>query len=208
MAMRIHAALANRYPLSKTVLECRNPWQLLVATQLAAQCTDERVNTVTPELFRRWPGPAELATVSREELENVIRPTGFFHNKAKNLIACAAMLMENFDGIMPQTMAELIKLPGVARKTANVILFAAFGINEGIAVDTHVRRISYRLGLTDSRDPVIIEQHLMPLFPQKEWGNLNLRLVAYGREICKARKPLCEKCDFSEICPKLEPDQK
>lgn len=204
-ARHIQDALAARYPISATMLDFGNPWELLVATQLAAQCTDARVNTVTPEFFRRWPGAPELAGALQEEIEEVIRPTGFFHNKARNLLACAKTLMEKYSGKMPDTMAELIKLPGVARKTANVILFAGFGINEGIAVDTHVRRISYRLGLTASTDPVVIEQHLMPLFPREEWGNINLRMVAFGRDVCKARKPLCAECDFQDLCPKMEP---
>ncbi len=207
-AQFILKALEERYPISSTVLEYNNPWELLVATVLAAQCTDARVNTITPEFFRRWPEPVDLAEASLEEIEELIRPTGFFHNKAKNLRACAKTLINKFQGKLPQNMAELITLPGIARKTANVVLFAGFGINEGIAVDTHVRRISYRLGLTDSQDPVIIERQLMPLFPREEWGNLNMRMVAFGREICKARKPDCNACDLCDLCPKKEPARK
>lgn len=205
---RILKALAARYPLAATMLEFASPWELLVATILAAQCTDARVNTVTPELFRRWPGPQELAQASREELEALIRPTGFFHNKAKNLLGCAKALIEKYDGKMPRNIKELTTLPGVARKTANVVLSGGFGINEGIAVDTHVRRISYRLGLSASQDPQVIERDLMPLFPREEWGNLNLRLVAFGRDICKARKPSCSSCELERLCPKNEPPKK
>lgn len=204
----IQQLLAKRYPISATMLNFANPWELLVATVLAAQCTDARVNLVTPELFRRWPDAAALALAPLPELETIIHSTGFFHNKAKNLIACAKILTEKHQGEMPRSIDELVKLPGVARKTANVILFGAFGINEGIAVDTHVRRISYRLGLTDSQDPVLIERHLMELFAQEEWGNINLRMVSFGRDICKARGALCSVCELAEFCPKREPEQK
>lgn len=207
-ARHIQKALADRYLLSATMLEFGNPWELLVATILAAQCTDARVNTVTPELFRRWPGPEELAHAPREELEALIHPTGFFRNKAKNLLGCARALVEKYQGKMPMSIAELITLPGVARKTANVVLFGGFGINEGIAVDTHVRRISFRLGLTDSQDPVVIERDLMAIFPREEWGNLNLRMVAFGRDICRARSPACSLCEMESFCPKREPPKK
>lgn len=207
-AQFIQSALARRYPAPKAMLEHRNPWELLVATILSAQCTDERVNAVTPALFSRWPGPEELAQADLEELENIIRPTGFFHNKAKNLIACARAITEKHQGRTPDKIEELVKLPGVARKTANVVLFGGFGINMGIAVDTHVRRIAYRAGLTQSRDPAVVERDLMPLFPRDEWGNVNLRLVAFGREVCKARKPDCPACELSAHCPKLEPEKK
>lgn len=206
-AQFIQNALARRYPAPEAMLEHRNPWELLVATILSAQCTDERVNAVTPALFSRWPGPEELARADLEELENIIRPTGFFHNKAKNLIACARAITEKHQGQTPDNMEELIKLPGVARKTANVVLFGGFGINMGIAVDTHVRRIAYRTGMTKSRDPAVVERDLMPLFPRDEWGNVNLRLVAFGREVCKARKPGCAMCELSALCPKLEPEK-
>lgn len=198
-------ALAKRYPLSSSALEYENAWQLLVATILAAQCTDARVNTVTPRLFSLWPGPAELMRAGRDELEEVIHSTGFFRNKAKNLLACARMTHEIYGDVLPKTIDELIKLPGVARKTANVVLFGAYGINAGIAVDTHVKRISYRLGLTESQNPVRIEQDLMGIFPNNEWGNVNLRLVSFGRDVCDARKPACDICEFEYFCPKKEP---
>lgn len=193
--------LAQRYPRPETHLQARSPWELLVATVLAAQCTDKRVNTITPGLFARWPGPAELAKATLEELEICIRSAGFYRNKAKNLKAAAERVAHVYGGRVPQTMAELITLPGVARKTANVVLWGAFGRNEGIAVDTHVGRIARRLGLTRFEDPVRAEKDLMKLFPQEEWGNANHRMVWFGRDICDARKPLCSHCEMSDICP-------
>lgn len=202
-AAKILDALEERYPLPTTQLEFKNPWELLVATQLAAQCTDARVNLVTPAFFARWPGPKELAQAKLEEVEEVIHSTGFFRNKAKNLIGAAKMVCEKYGGELPRDMEELVKLPGVARKTANVVLFAGFGRNDGIAVDTHVRRISQRLGLTKNTDPKRIEKDLMEITPRKEWGNLNHRMVWFGREVCKARKPACANCPLAGICPKL-----
>ncbi|MCM0756221.1 endonuclease III [Desulfovibrio aminophilus] len=194
--------LRRRYPHPEPALDHHGPWELLAATVLAAQCTDERVNTVTPELFRRWPGPAELARAAQEEIEAVIRPTGFFRNKAKNLKAAATLLMERFGGEVPRSMAELTTLPGVARKTANIVLSNSFGVHEGIAVDTHVTRLAYRLGFTESDNPVVIEKDLMPLFPRGDWGDVNHFLVYYGREVCRARKPLCAECGLADLCPK------
>lgn len=199
------AVLKESYPVSTTQLEYSSPWELLVATELAAQCTDVRVNMVTPEFFSRWPGPAELANARQEDVEEVIHSTGFFHNKAKNLIAAAKMVCEHYNGILPQTMEELIKLPGVARKTANVVLFAGFGKNEGLAVDTHVKRIAYRLGLTENVDPVKIERDLIEILPAREWGDFNQRMVWFGRDVCKARKPDCQNCPLAKICPKRSP---
>ena len=199
------AALQQRYPHPRTHLDAQNAWELLVATVLAAQCTDARVNTVTPELFRRWPTPAALAEAPVEELEGVIRPTGFFHSKAKNLLGAARRVRDVFDGQIPQSLEDLITIPGVARKTANVVLFGAFGINEGLAVDTHVKRIAYRLGLTDETDPIPIERDLMKLFPREEWGDVNHRMVWFGREVCDARKPLCDTCEMRSFCPRREP---
>ena len=204
-ARQVLAALQQRYPHPRTHLDAQNAWELLVATVLAAQCTDARVNTVTPELFRRWPTPAALAGAPIEELEGVIRPTGFYHSKAKNLLGAARRVCEVFDGQIPQNIEDLITIPGVARKTANVVLFGAFGINEGLAVDTHVKRIAYRLGLTDETDPVPIERDLMKLFPREEWGDVNHRMVWFGREVCDARKPLCESCEMRPFCPRRVP---
>jgi endonuclease-3 len=193
--------LAERYPHPETNLNARSPWELLAATMLAAQCTDKRVNMVTPALFARWPGPAEMAGADLAEVENCIRSTGFFHNKAKNLLAAAARIRDVHGGEVPRSMAELLTLAGVARKTANVVLWGAHGINEGIAVDTHVGRIALRMGLTESRDPVRAEQDLMPLFPRAEWGNVNHRLVWFGRDVCGARKPDCPACAMNDFCP-------
>ncbi|MDD3682744.1 endonuclease III [Desulfovibrio desulfuricans] len=204
-ARNVLAALQKRYPHPRTHLDAQNAWELLVATVLAAQCTDARVNTVTPELFRRWPSPAALAEAPLEELESVIRPTGFFHSKAKNLLGAARRVRDVFDGQIPKSIEDLVTIPGVARKTANVVLFGAYGINEGLAVDTHVKRIAYRLGLTDETDPIPIERDLMKLFPREEWGDVNHRMVWFGREVCDARKPLCDTCEMLSFCPRREP---
>ena len=200
-AMAILALLKKRYPVPVTMLVHRNPWELLVATVLAAQCTDARVNTITPELFRRWPDPASLARASQEELEGVIRSAGFYHSKAKNLLGAARRVTDVFGGEVPHTLEELVTLPGVARKTANVVLWGGFGINEGLAVDTHVKRLSFRLGLTKHTDPVRIEQDLIRLFPREEWGDVNHRLVWFGRDVCDARNPACGSCELAELCP-------
>ena len=204
-ARNVLAALQKRYPHPRTHLDAQNAWELLVATVLAAQCTDARVNTVTPELFRRWPTPAAMAEAPLEELESVIRPTGFFHSKAKNLLGAARRVRDVFDGQIPKSIEDLVTIPGVARKTANVVLFGAYGINEGLAVDTHVKRIAYRLGLTDETDPIPIERDLMKLFPREEWGDVNHRMVWFGREVCDARKPLCDTCEMLSFCPRREP---
>ena len=201
-ALAVLELLKKRYPVPETMLVHENPWELLVATVLAAQCTDARVNTITPELFRRWPGPADLCMATQEELEAVIRPTGFYHNKAKNLLGAAKRVTEVFGGKVPRTIAELITIPGVARKTANVVLWGGFGINEGLAVDTHVKRLSFRLGLTEHTDPVRIEKDLMLLFPREEWGDVNHRLVWFGRDVCDARKPACDACELFSLCPR------
>ena len=204
-AEQVLTTLKARYPVPATHLAAGDAWQLLVATVLAAQCTDARVNTVTPELFRRWPGPAELARALPGELEEVIRSTGFFRSKARNLLGAARRIMEAYDGRVPRTMAELTTLPGVARKTSNVVLYGAYGINEGLAVDTHVKRICYRLGLTARTDPADVEQDLMTLLPQAEWGVFNHRMVWFGREVCHARGPRCGECDMGGFCPRREP---
>ena len=204
-AARVLAALQARYPQPHTHLHADTAWQLLVATVLAAQCTDARVNLVTPHLFRRWPGPADLAEASQEDLEEVIRSTGFFRSKAKNLLGAARRVRDVYGGTVPASLAELVTLPGVARKTANVVLFGAYGINEGLAVDTHVKRISFRLGPTDALDPVAVERDLMEVFPKDEWGDVNHRMVWFGREVCMARKPRCAACELADICPRREP---
>ena len=201
-AQAILARLKERYPKTGSALDWEDPWELLTATVLAAQCTDERVNKVTPELFRRWPTLQAMAGAEVAKVEEVVHSTGFFRQKAKNLIASAKLVMERHQGKLPRTMAELTTLPGVARKTANIVLSNAFGIHEGIAVDTHVKRLSFRLGLTESKDPVRIEQELMPLVPREEWGEINHLLVYYGREVCGARSPKCGPCQLADICPK------
>ena len=194
--------LAGLYPCPATHLDAKGAWELLVATVLAAQCTDERVNTVTPRLFARWPGPKELAETDCAALEEVIRPTGFYRSKAKNLAAAARRVMAAYDGKVPQSMDALITLGGVGRKTANVVLWGAFGKNEGIAVDTHVGRIAFRMGLTLHEDPLRVEKDLMTLFPQSEWGNANHRMVWFGRDVCRARKPRCGSCAMTVFCLK------
>lgn len=201
-AAQVLARLEKRYPHPESALDHANAWELLVATVLAAQCTDARVNTVTPEFFRRWPTPKALTLAAQDEVESVIRSTGFYHNKARNLLGAARRMVDVHGGEVPRTLAELILVPGVARKTANVVLWGAFGINEGLAVDTHVKRISYRLGLTDHTDPVRIERDLMRLFPQRSWGDVNHRMVWFGRDVCDARKPRCGECELVDLCPR------
>ena len=202
-ATLIHARLRTVFPHPEPALVHHNAYELLVATVLAAQCTDARVNTVTPGFFSRWPDPASLAQADVAAVEGVVHATGFFRQKAKNLVAAAKLLMAKHDGRIPASMAELTALPGVARKTANIVLSNALGINVGIAVDTHVRRLAFRMGLTTSENPVIIEKDLMPLFPIQAYGEINHLLVLFGREACKARKPRCDSCVLDDICPKL-----
>lgn len=201
-ATEIMHRLSKRYPAPEPALTWSNPWELLVATALSAQCTDERVNMVTPVFFERWPGIADAAGADLAEIEEVVRSTGFFRNKAKNIKAAATRIMAEYNGEVPRTMAELITLGGVARKTASIVLANAFGVNEGIAVDTHVKRLAFRMGLTTNTDPVRIEKDLMPLFPQDRWGDVNHCLVFFGREVCPARTPKCAECELADICPK------
>jgi endonuclease-3 len=201
-AAEIMNRLSKRYPAPEPALTWSNPWQLLVATALSAQCTDERVNMVTPVFFERWPEIRDAAEADVAEIEEVVRSTGFFRNKAKNIKAAATRIMGEYGGEVPRTMAELITLGGVARKTASIVLANAFGVNEGIAVDTHVKRLAFRMGLTANTDPLRIEKDLMPLFPQDKWGEVNHYLVFFGREVCPARKPKCGECELADICPK------
>lgn len=198
---KIISWLEKDYPDPKTELVYRTPHELLVATILSAQCTDKRVNQVTRDLFRRYAGVREFAEASLAELEQDIRPTGFYKNKAKNIRAASRMILEKYGGKVPATMEELITLPGVARKTANVVLYEAFGKQEGIAVDTHVARLSRLLGLTESSDPKAIEQVLMAGTPRKDWGKLSDLLILHGRNVCVARRPRCEACSLSNVCP-------
>jgi endonuclease-3 len=198
-AVKIQRMLKKTYPEVKTQLRHANPFQLLVATILSAQCTDKQVNGVTKELFKKLRTPHDFASVSNEVLEELIRPTGYFRNKAKNIKNCSKSLLEKYDGQVPQTLDELVKLPGVGRKTANVVLGSAFNI-DGIVVDTHVARISKRLGLTKSNNPVKIEYDLMEIIPKKNWNVFSLQLIYFGRAICKARKPLCPTCPIYDLC--------
>lgn len=189
------------YPDAHCALDFTNAFQLLCATILSAQCTDKRVNLVTPALFARYPDAAALAAAKPEELEELIRSTGFFRSKAKSLIGMAAALVERHGGEVPADMEALTALPGVGRKTANVILGNAFGRNDGIVVDTHVTRLSNRLALTSESDAVKIEQALVPLFPQERWTMLSHLLIEHGRQVCDARKPRCGDCVLSDVCP-------
>ncbi len=200
-AIDILIRLKRLYPEAPCTLNYETPVQLLVATILSAQCTDERVNLVTPELFRRFPDAPAIAAANLEEIENLIRSTGFYRNKAKNIQSACRMIMAEFGGEVPKRMEELMKLPGVARKTANVVLAHAYDIHQGVTVDTHVKRLSNRLGLTEHTDPIRIERDLMRLLPQPEWENWSIRLVYHGRAICKARKPECDACVLADLCP-------
>ena len=200
-ALEILVRLKRLYPDATCSLDYQSIVQLLVATILSAQCTDERVNKVTPALFARFPDAKALAGADREELESLIRSTGFYRNKAKNIQGACRIIVQEFDNQVPQTMAQLVKLPGVARKTANVVLAHGFGINEGVTVDTHVKRLSNRLGLTTHEDPIRIERDLMRLLPQPDWENWSIRLIYHGRAVCKARKPNCGACDLADLCP-------
>jgi endonuclease-3 len=199
-ADKIRKILEHVYPEVKTALFYKTPFQLLVATILSAQCTDKQVNQVTPILFKRLKTPADFATVHLKTIEKLIRPTGFFHNKAKSIKNCAKSILNHHNGQVPQTLDELIKLPGVGRKTANVVLGAAFGI-PGVVVDTHVGRISNRLGLTENKNPVKIEYDLMDIIPRREWNDFCLRLIFFGRATCSARKPKCPQCPLKKLCP-------
>ena len=207
-ALRAHAALVlerllARYPDAHCALDFTNAYELLCATILSAQCTDKRVNMVTPALFARYPDARSLAAARQEDVEELIKSTGFFRNKAKSLIGMATAVVERHGGEVPADMDALDVLPGVGRKTANVILGNAFGRNDGIVVDTHVGRLSKRLGLTRHADPVKIERDLMALVPKQEWIGLSHRLIQHGRKVCLARKPRCEQCQLEKICPRV-----
>ena len=193
--------LGALYPDATCSLDWQTPWQLLVATMLSAQCTDERVNRLTPALFQRFPDAASAASVPSSEVEPFVRSTGFFRNKAKHIVAASRLLMDRHGGEVPASMEQLLALPGVARKTANVVLAHAFGIHEGVTVDTHVRRLSNRLGLSRQSTPERIEPDLMKLVPRQEWENLSIRLIFHGRAVCTARKPRCDTCPIAALCP-------
>lgn len=199
----IEQALAAAYPDAWCELRYASPFELLVATILSAQCTDARVNQVTPALFARYPDARALAAAEDEDLEKLIRPTGFFRTKARALRGMAQALVERHGGEVPASMETLTALPGVGRKTANVILGTAFGIAEGVVVDTHVARVSRRLGLTEHRDPAAIEEDLMALFPRRSWVLLAHRLIIHGRRVCAARRPACNRCPLGSLCPRV-----
>jgi endonuclease III len=200
-ATEVMSRLKRAHPDAHCELDYETPLQLLVATILSAQCTDKRVNMVTPLFFRTYPTAAAMADAPIEQLQDVIRSTGFFRNKAKSLIGLGKALVERHNGDVPDSMEELVKLPGVGRKTANVVLGNAFGRSEGVVVDTHVGRLSVRLGLTTQKDPVKVEQELMPLFPREDWTNIAHVLIFHGRRVCDARAPKCDQCVVAEICP-------
>ncbi|HET9454389.1 MAG TPA: endonuclease III [Gemmatimonadaceae bacterium] len=200
-APEIYERLEREYPGAECALDHRNPYELLVATILSAQCTDKRVNMVTPALFEKYPDPQAMSVARPETLEEMIKSTGFFRNKSKSLLGMSNAVVEKHGGMVPRTMDELVALPGVGRKTANVVLGNAFGTNEGVVVDTHVSRLSQRLHLTKHTDPVKIEQDLIGLFPRDRWTMLSHLLISHGREICDARRPLCERCVVNHLCP-------
>lgn len=204
-------SLRKHYPHVRTALEYANPLQILVATILAAQSTDKLVNTVTPELFRKYPTAEAFARADTADLERMIHSTGFFRNKTKSIIGAAKRIVEVYGGVVPDSMEELVTLPGVARKTANIVLSAGYGKAEGIAVDTHAGRLARRLGLSKEDDPVKVERDLMALVPKADWIDFNFLLVEHGRAICQARKPDCPRCFLRRLCPsaaKFHPELK
>jgi endonuclease-3 len=195
--------LADEHPDAAIELDYGSPWELLVATVLSAQCTDVRVNQVTPELFARWPGPADLASATQEDVETVIRSTGMFRQKASSLREAARIVVDEHGEEVPRNIEDLVALPGVGRKTAKVVLGEAFGIAAGVTVDTHVRRLARRLGLTRLEDPEKIAEELESLLPQSEWITFSTRLILHGRRVCTARNPRCDECVLAEVCPRI-----
>jgi endonuclease-3 len=193
--------LGKLYPKAHIALDYDDPWHLLVAVILSAQTTDVGVNKVTPKLFARFPGPADLAGADVPEVEDLIHTTGFYHQKTRSIMATARMVVSEFGGKVPDTMEDLMRLPGVARKTANIVIANAYGKVEGIAVDTHVFRISHRLGLTDEKDPDKVERDLTSLLPREDWFHVNYRFIDHGRAVCTAKRPICGACVLSDICP-------
>lgn len=200
-AREIVDRLRRVYPPIKTSLNYRNSFELLVATILSAQCTDKRVNMVTKTLFKKYRGPTAFATAKLSELERDIKPTGYYHSKARHIKQASKMIVERYISRVPESMEELLQLPGVGRKTANIVLSVAYGKDEGIAVDTHVKRLARRLGLTRSDNPNIIERDLMGLTPKDLWSKLTILLILHGRNVCHARAPSCDKCILNDICP-------
>ena len=202
-ARKIVARLKKAYPIAECALLHESAFQLVVATILSAQCTDERVNSVAPKLFAKFPTPERLAAATQKQVESVIQPLGFFRNKATNLRGMAQKLAEDFHGKVPQSLDELISLPGVGRKTANVVLGTAFGIPSGVVVDTHVKRISNLTGLTESQNPEVIERDLTQVLPRKEWISFSHRVIHHGRQVCIARRPQCSECPLLKVCPRV-----
>ncbi len=202
-AIRILKTLRKEFPEARTALLHHSPFQLLIATILSAQCTDQRVNMVTPILFDRYRTPSDFAAADPAELEGIIRSTGFFRMKTKNIIACSIALVERFNGEVPSHLDALVTLPGVGRKTANVVLGQAFGITSGVVVDTHVQRLAKRMGFSSEKTPEKIELDLMEVFPKRTWVEISSILIFHGRRTCPARKPRCEVCSIEELCPKL-----
>jgi endonuclease III len=200
---KIVRQLAKDYGDAECALGHESAFELLVATILSAQCTDERVNMVTPALFKKYPGPAAFAVAPLADIEKAIQSTGFFRNKAKSIKSCSQALVDQHDGRVPEELDDLVQLAGVGRKTANVVLGVAFGKATGVVVDTHVGRLSRRLGLTQADDPIKVEADLMALLPQSEWINFSHRLIHHGRQICQARKPKCDACTLANLCPKI-----
>jgi endonuclease III len=198
--LEILSRLKSLYPDAKCSLDYETPVQLLIATILSAQCTDERVNQVTPALFASFPDAAAIATAPLDVIEQLVHSTGFYRNKARNIQAACHKIVTEFEGNVPNTMEQLLTLPGVARKTSNVVLAHAYGINAGVTVDTHVKRLSYRLGITKQTDPVKVEQDLMKLLPQADWENWSIRLIYHGRAVCMARSPACDRCELADLC--------
>ncbi len=192
--------LSARYPVVKTQLNHGTPFQLLIATIMSAQCTDNQVNKVTQVLFHQYPDPQTLFDAPLDDIKRIIYSTGFYNNKAKNIKACAGKILEDFNGVVPEEIERLVTLPGVGRKTANVVRSVCFGV-EAIVVDTHVHRLSRRLGLSDKKDPVKVEFELMEIIPESSWNDISLQFIYFGREICDAKKPLCEGCPLYDICP-------
>ncbi|MDJ0706382.1 MAG: endonuclease III [Leptolyngbyaceae cyanobacterium MO_188.B28] len=205
-ALEILMRLKRLYPDATCSLDYETPVQLLVATILSAQCTDERVNKVTPALFARFPDAPSLAGADIDELQQLVKSTGFYRNKAKNIRTACQKIVTDFGGKVPNRMEELTQLAGVARKTANVVMAHAYGINAGVTVDTHVKRLSHRLGLTQETDPVKVERDLMKLLPQPDWENWSIRLIYHGRAVCPARNPACDRCTLADLCPSAKSD--
>ena len=201
IVLKIIELLEKEYPNSKTALHYNTPLEILVATILSAQCTDKQVNLVTKSLFKKYKTAQDYADTDLAELEQDIKSTGFYRNKAKNIKNAGRLLVQNYSSIVPSTMEELVNLPGVARKTANIVLSNAFGVIVGIAVDTHVRRLSQRLGLTEKKNPNKIEEDLMKIVPKSQWKKITNLLISHGRNICNARKPKCNDCNLNKICP-------